>query len=390
MIAVPAVPALFDVDSLMRKAVEQTGSFDFGDVSGADALQLLVTSCAERDALDDAGWRVLSSSALRHLRNRLIVQAFLRAHPDVGKASLGRPIVVTGMPRTGTTVLHELLALDTAQRPLRLWEALLPVPAARAAERDARLQQASRWLERFYGAVPGFVKIHALRPDGPEECDALLQNAFASQHFDDMFDAPDYSEWLTTSPLDGAYAFYAAQLRILTGDDAAPGEWVLKSPGHLGHLDALLRVMPDALIVHCHRDPMEAVPSYASLIATLRRAYSKRVDTHEVGRQALTRSARAMERALRTRETARPPGQFVDVAYTDIVHDPVSAVRSVIGAAGREPDAALERRMREWLRRNPRGAQGRHEYDAETFGIDASMVQREFAPYLERFETLLR
>ena len=385
----PAVPALVDAEALMREAAEQTGSDDFGDASAADALQLLLTSCADRDALDDLGWRVLRSSMLRHLRNRLTVQAFLRAHPNAGTTSLGRPIVVTGMPRTGTTVLLELLALDPGHRPLRLWEALLPVPAASAAERDDRMHQASRWLERFYGAVPGFVRIHALRPDGPEECDVLLQNAFASQHFDDMFDAPAYSEWLATSTLDDAYTFYAAQLRILTAADASRPTWVLKSPSHLGHLDALLRVLPDALIVHCHRDPMEAVPSYASLIATLRRAYSDRVDTREVGQQALTRSARATERALRTRESAMP-GQFLDVAYAELVHDPMAAVRSVYRAAGGDLDAALQGRMREWLRRNPRGAHGNHDYDAETFGLDASMVHRAFAPYMERFETSLR
>ena len=387
--AVPAIPSLVDAETLMGEAVRQTGFDDFGDRSGTDALHLLVRSCAERDALDDLGWRVLRSAALRHLRNRLTLRAYVRAHPDVEGASLGRPIVVTGMPRTGTTVLLELLALDDSSRPLRLWEALTPLPVANASERDERMQQARRWLDRFYEAVPGFVKIHAIRADGPEECDTLLQSAFASQHFDDMFDAPAYSEWLATAPLDDAYAFYATQLRILTAAETAPATWVLKSPIHLGHLDALLRVVPDARVVHCHRNPLQAVPSYASLITTLRRAYSNRVDTRKVGRQALSRCARAVERALRARETVTS-GQFIDVAYDDIVRDPVAVVRSVYLAAGRTMAAELEGRMHEWVRRNPRGAQGRHEYDAETFGIGAPMTRRAFEPYLARFGTQLR
>ena len=387
--AVPAIPSLVDAETLMSEAVRQTGFDDFGDRSGIDALHLLVRSCAERNALDDLGWRVLRSAALRHLRNRLTLRAYVRAHPDVAGASLGRPIVVTGMPRTGTTVLLELLALDDSSRPLRLWEALTPLPVASASERDERIQQARRWLDRFHEAVPGFVKIHAIRADGPEECDTLLQSAFASQHFADMFDAPAYSEWLATAPLDDAYAFYATQLRILTAAATAPTTWVLKSPIHLGHLDALLGVVPDARVVHCHRNPLQAVSSYASLITTLRRAYSNRVDTREVGRQALSRCARAVERAVRTRATVTS-GQFIDVAYDDIVRDPVAVVRSVYLAAGRTMGAELEGRMYEWVRRNPRGAQGRHEYDADTFGIEASMARRAFEPYLARFGTQLR
>lgn len=385
----PVVPSVVDVDALMAEAAQRAGSDDFGESSTVEALRLLVTSCAHRGALSEVGWRVLRRIGLRHLRNRVAVRAFLRAHPDIGTTSLGRPIVVTGMPRTGTTVLHELLALDAAHRPLRLWEALLPVPAASAAERDRRIDQARQWLERFYGAVPDFVRIHALRPDGPEECDALLQNAFASHHFDDMFDAPAYSEWLATASLDDAYSFYAAQLRILAAADAERGIWVLKSPIHLGHLDALLRVLPDAVVVQCHRDPLEAVPSYASLMATLRRAYSAHVDPGEVGRQALHRCAGVIDRAMQTREIATS-GCFIDVAYAEVVRDPVAVVRAVYVAAGGALGARLEERMREWLHRNPRGARGRHEYDAAAFGIDATTIRHALGPYLERYEAQLR
>lgn len=384
-----AVPSVVDVDALMAEAAQQTGCDDFGEPSAAAALALLVASCADRGALNNMGWRVLQSSALRHLRNRLTVRDFLRLHPEVVRTPLGRPIVITGMPRTGTTVLHELLALDPALRPLRLWEALRPVPATGPEERDARIDQASRWLQRFYRAVPGFIRIHELRPDGPEECDTLLQNAFASQHVDDMFDAPAYSEWLATAQLDDAYAFYAAQLRVVASADAARGAWVLKAPIHLGHLDALLSVLPGALVVHCHRDPMESVASHASLIATLRGAYSEPVELREVGRQALHRSAAAVDRALRCRDSVSS-GQFIDVAFADIVRDPVTVVRAVRSAAGAAASAELEARMREWLRGNPRSARGRHEYSAEAFGIDAASVQRALGSYVERFEERLR
>ncbi len=296
-------------------------------------LELLVESCRRTGALNATGRRVLRSVALRHLRNLRYLQDHVDAHPDVARRPLGTPVVVTGLPRTGTTLLHNLLALDPEARVLRFWEALHPVPPhAGGPPAEALQAQAQRWLDGFYDLVPDFRAIHAATPTGPEECDALLQNTFASQHFDDMFDAQEYSAWLAGAPLAGEYAHYALQLRVLS---APAGTWTLKSPSHLGHLDALVGALPGCAVVVCHRHPCEAVASYASLIHTLRRAYSDTVSAEAVGRQALQRAATSMERALDARAAA-PSTTFVDVAYGDLVRDPVDAVGAVYRRLGRE------------------------------------------------------
>lgn len=372
----------------MEHAAQQVGSDDWGDPGFATALDLLLASCRERDALTPFGQKVLRSAALRHLRNRLMVQAFVRANPGIEQRSLHAAIVITGLPRTGTTVLQHLLALDPDNRFLVLWEALRPVPPQDAAARVALIEQARAWLEQFYELVPGFRAIHALTPEGPEECDALLQNSFASQHFDDMFDAPAYSHWLSHANLTDEYSHYALQLRVLASADPAPRAWLLKSPLHVAHQDVLLQVLDGALVVHCHRRPLAAVTSYASLIATLRSTYDEDVSLHTVGRQALERSATAMTRALAVRESAGSDA-FVDVSLGEIVRDPIAVVREIYRRAGRATTEPFEASMRQWIADNPIDRHGAHRPVAADFGLTEEDVAAAFAPYSERFGELV-
>ena len=386
-----------EVTRLVGEATGRAGPFP-GPVPFLANLELLLRSCRETATLNPTGEQVLHKSAVRHLRNLRYLQDFVATHPEVAGLPLGAPVVVTGLPRTGTTLLHNLLALDPAHRALRLWEALHPVPAPAgdtAASPDApasgaiadRQAQAQRWLDGFYRLVPGFQAIHGATATGPEECDALLQNAFASQHFDDMFDATAYSSWLGGSALTAEYEHYALQLRALSLASPPGTRWALKSPGHLGHLDALLAVLPEAAVVVCHRQPREAVASYASLIDTLRRAYSDSVDAAALGRHALARAVAATERALDAR-AARPGTTFVDVPYARLVADPVGVLGNVYRALGRDLDAGMEEQLRAWVAAHPQHGPGPHRYDLARFGLHPDEVDAAFARYTEAFGAL--
>ena len=339
-----------------------------------DNLALLAGSCRD---LNPTGQLVLEKAATRHLRNLQDLQAYVAEHPEVARRPLDGAVVVTGLPRTGTTLLHHLLALDPGHRVLRFWEALHPTPDGPS---PAELQaQAERWLTAFYRLVPGFQAIHRATPTGPEECDALLQNTFASQHFDDMFDAPEYSSWLAGAPLTEEYAHYALQLRVLT----EPGRrWALKSPSHLGHLDALAGALPGVTVVLCHRHPRQAVASYASLIHTLRRAYSDTVSPAVVGQQALTRAATAMRRALAERGRVR----VIDVDYRELVADPVATVRRVYQELGRPLAPGLEAQLAAWVAGHPQHQFGRHRYDLAGYGLTGEQVDAAFGDYVDRFD----
>ena len=376
------------VAALAEEAAERTGPWP-AEVPFAGTLGLLVDSCLRTGNLNATGVQVLHRAAVRHLRNLRYLQDHVEAHPDILARPLVSPVVVTGLPRTGTTLLHNLLALDPDHRVLRFWEALHPVPPGGSGPDAEALQaQAQRWLDAFHRLVPEFEAIHRATFDGPEECDALLQNSFASQHFDDMFDAHEYSDWLTTAPLIAEYEHYALQLRVLSTADATDTTttrhrtWALKSPSHLGHLDALFAALPGATVVMCHRHPRQAVASYASLIAALRRAYSDTVSPEAIGRQALDRGATAMQRAL----VARDGAAVIDVSYEAMMGDPVGVVGAVYERLGRpyHPEEVAR-----WAAAHPQHQHGPHRYDLARFGLTDDDVDRAFAPYLERYGALV-
>ena len=375
----PNEPTARSLTTLMEKASQVAGGRRPQDQSHLPALELLVRSCEETAALSAGGRRVLESIVVRHLVNRLLIEAEVAARPEAAAGPVGPMIVVTGLPRTGTTLLHNLLALDSGFRSLRLWEALRPVPPREGPSQAELVGQAATWLERLYELVPDFRAIHAATPEGPEECDALLQNDFASQHFDDMFDAQAYSAWLATAPLRDAYRSYARQLRVL-GAGKGTRPWVLKSPSHLGHLDALLEACPEAMIVHCHRRPTEAVPSYASLVLCLRRAYSERVSPLVVGQQALRRCETAMNRCLAVRRTA--PERFVDVQYRDLLARPLETIGGLYERLGRSLPPELPEALTGWLSRHPQHRHGVHRYERASFGLTEESLRQAFGPYL--------
>ncbi|MEO5678675.1 MAG: sulfotransferase [Acidimicrobiales bacterium] len=367
----------------MQKATVVAGVEAWPDRGYLPALELLVGSCRATAALHEQGRAVLESIVVRHLVNRLLVDDEVARQPTLAAAAVGPAIVVTGLPRTGTTLLHNLLALDPSFRPLRLWEALQPVPRRRpeVPSREQRVAQAARWLERLYQVVPGFQAIHATTPEGPEECDALLQNDFASQHFDDMFNAEAYSAWLATAPLDREYRSYARQLCVLRRPEDGARPWVLKSPSHLGHLDALLAACPEATVIHCHRAPAQAVPSYASLVLSLRRAYSDDVSAALVGEQALRRTVTALARAGDVRRGA--PGRFLDVSYGDLVTRPRATVATLYEQLGRPLPDEVGTAIDGWLGRHPQHEHGVHRYGPGDFGLGAAALDEAFASYRE-------
>ena len=376
--APPSVAALVD------EAAARAGSWP-DDVPFVENLELLVNSARRTGALNATGHQVLHKAVVRHLRNLRDLHAYVDEHPDVARRQLESPVVVTGLPRTGTTLLHNLLALDPAHRVLRFWEALHPLPAdAGGPPEEVRRAQAQRWLDGFYRLVPEFQAIHRATATGPEECDALLQNSFASQHFDDMFDAEGYSAWLAHASLTDEYRHYAVQLRVLSGSLPTGTRWALKSPSHLGHLDALLTALPGATVVVCHRHPGEAVASYASLMHALRRTYSDASSSDAIGRQALSRTATAMGRAMAVRDETSGAA-VVDVSYQGLVRDPAETVRTLYERFDRPLDAAMEQRVVEYARANPQHQHGPHRYDLARFGLTGAEVDVAFASYMERF-----
>ncbi|MEN3316548.1 MAG: hypothetical protein V7605_2782 [Acidimicrobiaceae bacterium] len=382
------------VIAVLEEAANRSGLWDWGSMEFTEPLRMFVESSRRTGNLNAVGRDVLHKVVIRHLRNRLALQAFVKVHPEVRVAPVRRPLFVTGLPRTGTTLLHNMMALDPANRVLRFWEALRPFPPDTGAEvrsEETLVAEAELWLERLYALAPYFRAIHASTATGPEECDALFQNCFASQHFDDMFRADDYSAWLADAPLTAEYAHYRLQLRALQlqalqlhAGEGGDRRWVLKSPSHLGYLGALFETFPDATVVVCHRHPDEAVASYASLVMNVRQPYSDDVTPEEVGAHALRRCSAAMRHALAARDAVGEKA-FIDVGYSALVDDPVGVVRDIYERTGRALGDDEEAPMRRWLDDNPRHRHGAHRYGLAQFGLTSEAVTEALAPYGDRF-----
>lgn len=385
LIQTGVTPLPLSEDALLAAARARTGLSDWGGDSFRQPLRLLIDSLQREAHLNFLGRIAARRWITQMLVNRLEIQEALRRHPEIAQEPIRRPIFILGLPRTGTTLLHQLFLQDPANRVLRFWEGQAPAfqPTQRRVDPDPRLRQAERELKSLHYLAPHFAAIHPLEADGPQECTTLLANAFLSLQFEFTYDVPSYSAWLEQQDLHGAYRYYVDQLRLLQWRQPAP-RWVLKSPAHLFGLDALLAAFPDARVVQTHRDPLRVLASCCSLAAVLRGVTSDRVDPRQIGRQFSAKWASGLSRALATRSSAGED-RFCDVHFRDLVADPVAVVRRIYERFGLRLDTGVEERLHHWLADNPSDKRGVHRYSLAQFDLDATVEARRYAAYRERF-----
>ncbi|UCF67366.1 MAG: sulfotransferase, partial [Acidobacteriota bacterium] len=260
---------------------------DFDEDGFREPLRVLLHSLAGEANLHPFGLLYARQLILRCLVNRLRLTEHWKRAPEILHEEVRAPLFVLGLPRTGTTLLLNLLASDPANRWLAFWEAHEPSPPPERAsyQTDPRRRRARREVRTLDYLVPGLIAMHEISAEGPEECFALLANSFAGIQFSWMFDVPAFNEWLSAHDARSAYAYHRKQLQLLQWH--CPGErWVLKSPGHLWTIDALVATFPDARIVQLHRDPLKVVPSACSLGATMRALTAAKVDVYALGKSA--------------------------------------------------------------------------------------------------------
>ena len=373
---------------MLKTARKLTGLDDFGSEMGREALGVLAKSIDQEGNLHPFGRRVLFGSLMQLTTNRLRVMDYLKKHPEVACERIQKPIVVTGFPRTGTTLLHNLLSADPNGRPLLAWEAYQPVPSAR--EKPGSVNPRLRYLARTFRGMrylaPRLESLHALHADRPEECTSLLRNSFIVGSADLFATVPSYKKWVRDQPREAfqeAYEFYHLQLRVLQHQRAG-GHWVLKSPAHFPFLDILLEELDTASVVVTHRDPAKVVPSACSLVSVFRGMASEKLDALALGSQILESFERQQERILDMYERL-PRARVLDVRYDDLVSDPLNVVRGIYDHFGQEMPDEMAARIADWLARNPQHKHGPHRYTPEQFGLTAEEIRSTMRPYCERF-----
>jgi hypothetical protein len=320
---------------------------------------------------------------------RLGVEAGWKRDPGVLRAPVARPIFILGLPRTGTTPLHHLLAADPGNQVLEygLAAAPGPRPPRRAWPDDPRHAQAEAGLALMYRLDPGLKAIHLMTADGPDECRHLFLQSFTDDTFDSNATIPSYSAWYARRDMRPTYARHRDILRLIQSGSSGEGRWVLKYPAHLAHLHVLLETYPDACIVQTHRDPRRVLPSICSLVTGWRGLYEGRVPVRELARWQVEMWASRMEHAMGVRaEPGRDPRQFLDLSFREIVADPLAAVARIYDHFGIALASDAEKRMREWQAAHPRGEHGGHDYSASAFGLDDAEIDARFARYRGRFD----
>ncbi|MEV6491246.1 sulfotransferase [Actinoplanes sp. NPDC051633] len=341
---------------------------------------VLVDAFRAVDSLSPLGVLGLRDELTRRWATRLWINRFLLRHPEVGAEPVTAPIVVLGLPRTGTTLLHRLLADRSGMRGPLLWELLAPRPASDPDGDAARRRQAAERMTRLARrAAPAMQVSHDLAADRPEE------NLFALPHHLAWYTRaplPGYRKWYVERDATPDYAYLRQQLQVMQWGEP-PRRWVLKTPIHLWKMDALLAVFPDATIVWTHRDPARVVPSWCSLTESVRLLNLTRVDPAGLGPEYCEFWSDAIRRALAVR-AGLPPDRVVDVGYADLVADPDRVVTRVLTAAGAPATATAAPRPA------PEPTRLVHHYRGDRFGLTEAGVREAFAPYLATHPQTLR
>ncbi len=377
------MPSL-DPDRLIARARRAEGLNDLGEPD-LEPLRVLVRSIEAEAQLHPLGRVATAGRLIQTLRNRLRAVAEFERDPTILTRPLPSPIVISGLQRTGTTLLHRLLASDPRLRALRSWEALNPAAlrGAPRGDKDPRRVQAARAEAGLKWLSPDFFAVHPVEASAPEEEVLLLDHSFLSTVPEATLRVPTYSAWLEQQDQTQAYTMLRRLLQLLTSQEG-PDRWVLKTPHHLEWLDTLWNVFPDATVVMTHRDPVVTVGSFCSMVAHGRGVMSDVVDPKEIGRDWLEKVGRMMDRALASRD-ARGDRGVIDVQYADLMRDPLGEIARIRAAASLEPDAAADAAVAAALASMPKDRHGSHSYDLADFGLTSTMVADRFAAYRERF-----
>ncbi len=374
-----------DPQQLIQQAEKTTGLRDWGKEPLMEPLSVLCASLNNEARPNVVGRMVMRQFLGRILEYRLLMQRDFAQHPEILDVEIRRPVFITGLPRTGSTLLQRLMARDPDVRWLATWEMMFPSPPPDDATvaTDPRIKLADRRLKMLNWAAPDFVMAHELAVGEPEECISLLQSTLVSNAYELMNELAGYRAWFKEQDLADPYRYYKRQLQLLAWKRPRD-HWVLKCPVHLFALDAILEVFPDATIIQTHRDPVTVMPSVCSLFSVVQTLLSDYADPRVLGKEWLDRWAQACDDAIDLRARVGDE-RFIDIAYKETVRNPIATVRSIYERRDEPFTPAAEAAMQGWMQQNPQHKHGKHVYRLEDYGLNESMVRQRFGRYREHF-----
>jgi hypothetical protein len=382
-------------DALSAQAISETGLDDFGADDFREPLGVLLDALdhqAERSAM---GRVSAHGQVLQLLKNRLLLEDLVRAHPEILDERIERPIFIVGQPRTGTTHLHNLIAADPAMRSLPYWESLEPVlpeserDAVAGGAPDPRRGRCGSGLEILDVAMPHFKRMHEMTVDHVHEEIQLLAIDFSTMLFETMGVLPSWKDWYVAHDQTPHYAYLKKALQAVQWQRAAGTRWVLKSPQHVEQFAPLMKVFPDATVVVTHRDPVSVIASTATMISYSARISHDVVDPHKIGDYWSAR-VQEMQNAGMHDHAQLPLERTVDVRFDEFMADDVAMVERIYEVADQQFTPEVRAAMDAFMVEHPRGRHGGVLYDLEgDFGVDPSTIRRAMRAYTDRFDVTL-
>jgi hypothetical protein len=371
-------------DELIETACKATGLARFDRESFREGLGILLADF-NRNGYSDSSVERLRTQAVMSLSNRLKTTTYLDAHPQLKSQPIKRPLFVLGVPRTGTTLLSNLLAADPVHRSPLTWEIDDPVPPATTATlfTDPRALKRLAGEKAMLAARPEMGKYYRNSAIYPNEDAFIMANDFKTLMWESRGKLPAYREWIFTTDWTSAYEYHKQFLQVLQSE--APGTWNLKLPSHALNVPTLLETYPDARLVWTHRDPLTAVGSLCSLISFAHQAFIGRIDYQWLGENCPWQCEQHANRLMDARDRLGED-RIIDVYYADLMRDPIATMRTLYRALGDEFTPAAETGMRAWLADNPQDKFGRHEYQLAKYGLTPEMVRPRFERYLSRYQ----
>jgi hypothetical protein len=376
--------ANLDPAAIRRQAARSSGTTDLGDPSCLERMERVLTEVRENDATS-LSYVYFNSLTKRALINRMKQQLHVDAHPEIRDVPVRRPIFVLGFPRTGTTILQNLLAQEPGRRTLKFWELTRPVPTCEdfKRDRDRRIRESASDLAIVYRCAPEMAAMHEVTPVTSEECWPLFSSSFSALNMDISSGLRRYGSWLLEQEMGWVYREYRERLQMLLHRDPAE-QLVLKCPEHLWFVDALLEVFPDACIVWTHRAPLACIASYCSMVSLNLRTVFGGYDGRALGDHIQQRFHQGVTRAMAVRDRVGSD-RFFDANFSDLVSDPLAMVERVNAHFGLKSTAEGRAAMEEYMRTERKDERGQHRYDAERYGLSAASVDSTFAAYTKRF-----
>jgi len=376
-----------DAESVMADARKRTGLDNFGDEHFLEPLEVLLHALRTEAPLSAFGRLVARHFIVQLLGSRLRMEELYRLHPEIEDEKIERPIIVAGLPRTGTTHLFNLMSQDESLRWIPYWESLepFPDPSERPGRdgRDPRIARGAKTLQFLEKIMPLFIAMHEFTVEGPHEELQLLAMDFTSVLFESSWHIPSYAEWYKQADRAASYAYLKRCLKALQFLRRKE-RWLLKTPEHLMNLEALVTEFPDATFVQTHRDPVRITASLTVMIAYGSRMQQRGADVEEVARYWSARTEDFLRASVRDRDLL-PPSQVIDVHFNDFIGDMKGTVKRVFECAGHPYTATTDHAIDCFLEENPKGKHGLVDYRLEDLGIEPEERRQALAFYRERF-----